>query len=249
MKLSFRPLLLGLSLCLLQAASAELPSNWPLPTLPPGANPATFATPRNDWMVQFAEILQGVKKQKIDLAFEGDSITAGWRGGGHDVFTSRYSALNAYSFGIGGDRTEHVLWRLQQGELDGLSPKLIVLMIGTNNISAGNTPQQVAEGIAAIVKDMRTRCPSSHILLLAIFPRGPVASYPLRAKITETNKLIQPLADDKNVTYLDIGQKFLAPDGTLSPDIMPDFLHPNAKGYVIWADAIQDIVNQYLKGS
>ena len=247
MVISSRSLLYAFSFCLIQAASAEGPTNWPVPTPPPNTNSATFAAPRNEWMENFTRNLQLAKGGKIDLLFEGDSITAGWRVTGREVFSARYGSLNAVSFGIGGDRTESVLWRIQQGELNGIEPKLIVLMIGTNNHA--NTPAQVAEGVGAVVKEMRTHCPKSHILLLAIFPRSQKPTDSLRLKVEEVNKLIAPLADGKNVTFLDFGKKFLAPDGTLPAELMPDFLHPNAKGYEIWADAIQDVVNQYVKGS
>jgi lysophospholipase L1-like esterase len=190
-------------------------------------------------------MIQRANANKYDLIFDGDSITDNWQAAGKGVWTQHYAALNPVDFGIGGDRTEHLLWRLQQGQVDGQNPKLIVLMIGTNNL-ASNSDDQISEAIGAIVKDYLKRCPQAHLLLLGIFPRGASATDPFRARITSINQKIAPLGDGKRVTYLDIGSKFLQPDGTLTKDIMPDYLHPSAKGYEIWASAIQPIVDQYV---
>ena len=118
-------------------------------------------------------------------------------------------------------------------------------MIGTNNLGA-NTNEQIAEGVAAIVQDYRTRCPDAVVLLQAIFPRGPKATDPFRARIKAINEIIAKLHDGKKVIFIDFGEKFLSADGTLLPEIMPDFLHPSPKGYQIWADAIQPVINQYF---
>ncbi|MBI3828424.1 MAG: GDSL family lipase [Planctomycetes bacterium] len=179
------------------------------------------------------------------MLFLGDSITDGWRGGGGKaIWDKAFAPLKAANFGISGDRTEHVLWRCQNGELEGYQAKLTVIMIGTNN--GGDKAPDVAAGIEAIVKEVEKRQPASKILLLAIFPRGPDSKFPPRVKNEEVNKLISKLDDGKKIKYLDINPKFLTDDGTLGKDIMPDLLHPNAKGYQIWADAILPVVKEML---
>jgi lysophospholipase L1-like esterase len=200
------------------------------------------------------------KQGEAQLVVLGDSITAGWSGKGKEVWEKYWAPLKAANFGIGGDRTEHVLWRLEHGNFDGLKPKEIVLMIGTNNTGHQGraqkeldgavyecTPQQTAEGVKAIVDKLKQKCPGAKILLLAIFPRGANAEDKLRQQNEQVNGIIKNLADGKTVYWLDINQKFLEPDGTLSKEIMPDLLHPNAKGYEIWAEAIQDKVKELLK--
>jgi lysophospholipase L1-like esterase len=147
---------------------------------------------------------------------------------------------------LAGDKTEHLLWRLSQGQMNGMHPKLIVLLIGTNNLGS-NTNEQIAEGIKAILAEYRRVCPDAVILLQGIFPRGHEASDPFRARIKEINKVIATYADGKKVLFLDFGDKFLQPDGTLSAEISPDFLHPSAKGYQIWSDAIQPVIDQYVR--
>ncbi len=192
------------------------------------------------------EFLKIAKAGGVDLLFVGDSITDGWRGGGKAVWDKYFAPLKAANFGISGDRTEHVIWRLRNGELEGIQPKLVVLMIGTNN---GDPAGDVALGIKTILTDIRERSPRSKVLLLGIFPRSekPDAG---RAKNDEVNTLIAKFAtfaETGRVAYLDIGARFLAPDQTLPKDVMPDFLHPNEKGYQIWADAIGDKVKQMLQ--
>jgi len=245
-----RPLLAA-SLFATSAFAADKPAIWPMPSpfpeVPAGANTATYPAPRLDW---FARVKANNEKAAqnaggIQLIFDGDSITDGWQSGGRPIWMERYAKHNAFDFGISGDRTEHVLWRLSQGQVNNIHPKLIAIMIGTNNMGA-NSPEQIAAGVKAIVDDYRSRCPDATILLQAIFPRGQEAANPYRAKIKETNKIISGFADGDKVIYLDFGDKFLEPDGTLSPSIMPDFLHPNAKGYQIWADAIQPVIDRFF---
>ncbi len=243
----------GLALCLYAAdpvaPAADAPAAWPmpatLPEVPAGTNPAAFPMPKIDWLYRVKQDNAQAKAiaPTIQLVFDGDSITDGWHGGGRQVWNDRYGKLNAFNFGIGGDRTEHVLWRLSAGQMDGIHPKLIAIMIGTNN---GNKVEQVAGGVQAIVAEYRKLCPDAVVLVQAIFPRGKDATDPSRARIKAINAILAKLDDGNKVIFIDFGEKFLSPDGTLSPDIMPDYLHPNAKGYQIWADAIQPTIDKYF---
>jgi len=239
------PLLAVLGLCFATAAFAEIPPSavWPLPAVPTGANPETIATPRDEWVARVDRTLAVTKGKQFELVFDGDSITDFWQGTGKAVWAARYGALKAVDFGISADKVENLLWRLQQGEVDGMDPKLVVMMIGTNN-SGRDSVDQIAEGVANVTAEYQKRCPNAEILLLGIFPRSALPTDPIRAKIAAINKKISALQGGR-VTYLDIGAKFLQPDGTLTKEIMPDFLHPSAKGYQIWADAIQAVVDQY----
>ncbi len=188
------------------------------------------------------KFLARTKKGNVDLLFLGDSITQGW----HDNSTwqRHYGPRNAANYGIGGDRTEHVLWRIQNGEIEGISPKLIVLMIGTNN-SRDNSADEIALGVKTIVKTLREKLPQTKILLLGIFPRGEKPN-PQRDKLNQVNATISKLDDGAFVHYLDIGKAFLAEDGSLPKNVMPDFLHLSPKGYQIWADAIEPTVWKLL---
>ncbi len=210
-----------------------------------GANTAIKPVPREGgWLKRHEGFVAQARQGGIDILFVGDSITDGWRN--RQLWKERYVPLKAADFGISGDRTEHVLWRLQNGELDGIKPKVIVLMIGTNNAGKNSTPE-IVESITAIVKEFRARLPESKILLLGVFPRDAQPGTPNRVKIKEINSSIAKLDDGKHVKYLDIGDKFLEPDGTMSKEIMPDFLHPNDRGYQIWADAMQETLTSLLK--
>ena len=230
--------------------SAAIPPGevWPNPVPPAGVNPAEFAAPRNDWVVRVQDTLTRTEGKHYDLIFDGDSITDGWQGKGKAVWDARYASLNAVDFGISGDKVEHVLWRLKQGQGKDADPKLVVLMIGTNN-TGRDTADQIAAGIKNLVGAYEQQCPHARILLLGVFPRGAAATDPARAKIKEINKQIATLDDGgKRVTFLDFGDKFLAPDGTLTKEIMPDFLHPNDRGYHIWADAIAPEIEKTFPG-
>jgi len=188
-------------------------------------------------------------KNKVDLLWVGDSITHAWddRPKAGAVWDKYYAKRKALNIGFSGDRTEHVLWRLQNGAVEGISPKLAIVMIGTNN--AGHRKEaskDTALGIKAILGEMRTRMPKTKILLLAIFPRGKDDNDTLRKLNLGTNEIIKGYADDKSVFYLSINDKFLEKDRTLSKTIMPDLLHPNAKGYQIWAEAIEPKVKELM---
>ncbi len=213
-------------------------SNWLAPTPPPGTNSAAFPVLKNDWVSHFAHNIDRVKNKRVDLIFDGDSITDFWEGKGKEVWAKNYSKLNPADFGISGDRTENLLWRIDHGQVDGLHPKMVAIMIGTNNLGA-NTDAQIAEAITAIVHDYQKHLPDAVILLQGIFPRGEKPTDSNRQRIKTINSMISKLGDGNKVVYMDFGDKFLEPDGTLSKDVMFDSLHPSAKGYEIWADAIR----------
>jgi lysophospholipase L1-like esterase len=181
----------------------------------------------------------------LEVIFDGDSITNGWTIQDHGlaVWKERIEPYHAYNFGISGDKTQHVLWRLAHGQAEGLHPKLIVLMIGTNNMGRSWSPAQVADGVEAIVTTYHQRCPEAAILLQGILPRGD-AHDAIRGKISETNVLLAAWAPANGAIFRDFGAKFLEADGRLKADCFIDKTHPNAKGYGIWADAIKDILDQ-----
>jgi lysophospholipase L1-like esterase len=185
------------------------------------------------------------KPGEVDLIFLGDSITQGWEGAGKEIWAKHYDSRRAMNAGIGGDRTQHILWRLENGNIKGITPKLAVLMIGTNNSGANNS-EEIAAGITAIVTKLRKELPETKVLVLGIFPRGADKNNPQRKVNEGANAIVSKLADDKHVYYLDIGPKFLAEDGTLSKEIMPDLLHLSPKGYEIWATSIEDKVAELM---
>lgn len=182
----------------------------------------------------------------IGLVLIGDSITDGWSGK-KDTYgvLAPWKPLN---LGISGERTEQVLWRLENGELEGYKAKAVMIMIGTNNLGhfGDEQPEWTAAGVAKIVALVRAKQPQARILLLAIFPRGK-AGDPIKARVDAANALISKLGDGKMVTFMDIGPRFLLPDGSLSKELMPDFLHPNAAGYKVWLDAVKPTLDDMMK--
>jgi lysophospholipase L1-like esterase len=223
-------------------------------------NSATTPAQRTDKgsAARHEQFLKRAAMGNVDALFLGDSITQGWEGNGKEAWARNFESLKAANFGIGGDRTQHVLWRITEGkELEGISPKAAVLMIGTNNAGT-NTAEEIAAGVEAIVKELRRQKPNMKILLLGVFPRSAkspkdvadtkrIPADDLNKKLPEVNQRIAKLDDGKAVKYLDIGSKFLDPDGGLSREVMPDYLHLSKKGYEIWADAIKGPVEELLK--
>jgi lysophospholipase L1-like esterase len=204
-----------------------------------------------DWYARHHAELELQKRLKPRVVLIGDSITHFWDGppiannvNGPTAWQRVFGGLPVINMGFGWDRTQNVLWRLRQGEFDLLSPQWVVLGIGTNNLTGttnarANTPEEIVDGIAAICLEVRQRSPQSHIALMAIFPRGANPSDPLRGPILKTNDLLaRRFAGDPWVTYLDLGPRFLAPDGSLPSALMPDGTHPSDAGYRIWADAL-----------
>ncbi len=205
-----------------------------------------------DWEERHAACVALMKERKPEIIMLGDSITHFWGGepvSGRRTGTNEWNRLFAgrrvVNLGYGWDRTENVLWRLTHGEFDDVSPEVVVVMIGTNNMGL-NTPDEIAAGIEAICAEIHRRSNRTRILLLGIFPRGakPDAT---RAKVSEVNERIAKLDGKADVTYLDIGGKFLEPDGSISKEVMYDFLHPSAKGYAIWAEAMEPILKRLLQ--
>jgi len=197
------------------------------------------------WMERHESFNKRVAQGNVDLLLIGDSITHGWEGEGKEIWEKYYAPRNAVNLGIGGDRTQHVLWRLDNGNVEGIAPKLAVLMIGTNN-AGSNTSEEIAEGVAAIVKSLREKLPETKVLVLAIFSRGANNDDAGRRKNEGANEIIAKLADGEMVHFLNINEAFLDDDGALPLDVMPDLLHPNAKGYQIWADAMEDKVAELM---
>ncbi len=181
-----------------------------------------------------------------DIEFIGDSIMQGWEGAGKSVWQEFYGKRKVINFGVSGDRTQHVLWRFEQGQLDGIKAKVAVVMIGTNNSGPGrNTPDEILAGVTAVVNQIRARQPDTKILLLGIFPRGRTFNEQ-RGDILQVNQVLAKLDDDKNIFYLDFGSQLIEDDGSISKSIMPDALHPNAAGYRIWANATEPKLKQLL---
>lgn len=178
------------------------------------------------------------------LVFLGDSITEGWEDEGRIAWERFYgpaTGRDAANFGIGGDRTEHVLWRLEHGNFDGLSPKLIVVMIGTNNAGHRKDPaHETQAGVRKIVAGLLAKCPESKILLLGVFPRGDRLDDPCRVLNDQVNAgLRDAYQGDPRVRYRDIGGIFVDADGVPRRDLMPDLLHLSPEGYEMWAKAIE----------
>ena len=175
-----------------------------------------------------------------ELVFLGDSITHGWERNGQTTWDKYYGDRKAINLGFGGDRTEHVLWRLDHGEFDGYKPRVAVIMIGTNNTGHDmHPPEAIAAGVKKIVATIQNKSPDTKILLLGIFPRGATTDDPKRVNNDKTNDIISTMADEKRVFFLNINDEFLTEDGVLTKEIMPDLLHPKEKGYAIWAEAIE----------
>ena len=220
----------------------------PLPSAAPLAGP-WIAAPRPwstaKWLAQHEAFVARARRGNVDVVFLGDSIAAFFQQRAPEVWDREIAPLgNVVDFGIEGDRTQFVLWRVQNGELDGTNARAVVLMIGTNNLAAA-TPENVARGVAAIVDAVRAKLPNAVIVLNALFPRGD-PNDPLRAKAADVNARLAALADGAHVRWLDAGPGFLTADGTIAPALMPDKLHPSREGYEVWAAALRPVLAELL---
>lgn len=195
------------------------------------------------WQGIHESFVKKTKEGKIDLLFVGDSITEQWRE--NAVWKKCFAARNPANFGIGGDLVQNVLWRMANGEVDGISPKVLVLLIGTNNTGNDN-PEDIARGIAAVVDLLHKKLPTTKVVLMGILPRGPEPKTPLREKIAAVNEAVKKLADGKKTVYLDLGPALLDKDGKLPGDVSPDSLHLSEKGYQIWAEALEPLLAKMM---
>jgi lysophospholipase L1-like esterase len=214
----------------------------------PRLNVAATFTQTNQRMGPRHEGFVATAKQgNIDLLLHGDSITDWWQlDANKPVFDKYFGSIRTANFAVAGDTTQGVLWGLRNGEGQGFQPKAVMLMIGTNNTGQSTGPE-IAEGVGAVVMELRRNFPSAKILLLAIFPRA-LPGDPVRDKIAEANQIIAKLDDKKNVFYMDIGQKFLDDKGVFLPDsFRADNLHPQAKGYEIWGEAVSAKLAELMK--
>jgi lysophospholipase L1-like esterase len=216
----------------------------------PRVNTATIPNLASFFQTKHEDNLKVAKQGDIDVLFMGDSITDFWRTpegpfAGKPVFDRYFGNLKAANFGIAGDTTQGVLYRLQNGEGQGFSPRVVMLMIGTNNTMLHTAPE-IAEGIGAVILELKKDFPKAKILLLAVFPRSTPGD-PVRETITEINNIISRLHDGDRVHYLDIGSKFLDDKGYIPTDVMSDGLHPTTKGYEIWAEAVKEHIENLMK--
>lgn len=203
------------------------------------------------WNHLHKQYVERAKKGGIDVLFLGDSLVLGWSDSAQkDLWKKHYEPLKAASFGIGGDRTQQILWRIANGELDGITPKVIVLMIGINNIVANDSPEKIADGAKKIIEVLRQRVPNGKILLLGILPAGQASGDTMRGKIKQVKALTAKLDDGKNVRFLDIGPKLVDASGIIDPTkdlFQADALHLKVKGYETWADTMKPLLDEMLK--
>jgi lysophospholipase L1-like esterase len=217
----------------------------------PRANPAIIPVKHNGKRTD--QVLERATNNPgpCDIAFIGDSITQGWEGNGKTVWTNYYGNRKCLNFGVGGDRTEHVLWRFENGQLDGIKPKAVVLMIGTNNSNKNKdgTEQysegEILAGVQAIIQQLRARLPETKVLVVGIFPRAKTFSTQ-RGKLLQINQALAKVADGQMIHYVDFGSQLIEADGSISREIMPDALHLSEKGYTIWAQAIEPKLKELL---
>jgi len=215
----------------------------------PAIDEAPMKAKSYDWMGRHNSVVERVKKGNVDLIFIGDSITHGWEGGGKPYWDQYYGKRNAVNMGFGWDRTEHVLWRLQHGEIEGISPKVAVILIGVNNLGSNHSVDDTVTGVKAVIANVRHDLPRTKILLLGVFPWQETPTSPQRVRVNAVNEQLAKLDGRDKVTYLNIGQRFLRLDGTMSRLVMPDFLHPNRHGYKMWAEEMEPTLAKLMGDS
>lgn len=227
----------------------EVPAVTPVPSQEDRGGAAGWGEGRT-WMDQHEDINRIARDGGIELVLLGDSITQSWGGEGRSVWSPAENARRRCfaswavgNFGISGDRTQHVSWRIENGNLDGIEPWGVMLLIGTNNLTAGDPPEQVAAGIEAVVDRLERAEPQAHVLLLGVLPRGEQPDDPMRERVAEVNRLILSLGGRAGVTYLDLGPLFLNTDASARADLYGgDFLHLSLAGYEAWGEAVQPIL-------
>jgi len=257
------PRTINLSPLTVYTVEAEVYADGPAPALAPlgvavpePRQPADVAAPKlagdgtinPGFLAMHEKYIERGKAGPIGVLFIGDSITAGWQIP-TGLWKNNFGQFNPANFGIPGDGTQHVLWRIENGELDGIAPKVVVVLIGTNNM--GYPADDIVKADTKIVATIHEKLPDTKVLLLGIFPRGADITKvgPTRDKIKAINLELAKLDDGDKTRFLDIGDKFLDADGNLPADTMPDGLHPNAKGYQIWADAMLPLLTKMMQSA
>ena len=214
----------------------------------PTNDPAKPERPNEEWRMRHGERVADVRSHadNLDVIFIGDSITGGWLNVGKAVWEKEIVPLRAVNIGIAGSQTSHILWQFENGAIDGINPRLAVLMIGVNNVMAApsQSAADIARGVTAIVTKLREKLPHTKVLLLGTFPKDPSPTTPDRRKIQEINSLIAKLNDGKWIRFCDLSPNFVGADGALSSEISPDGVHLSAKGYQIWADAMRALLTE-----
>jgi len=246
----------GAAASLTNSTSTNSPSTTPTETAPASLpEPLSTTTPDNTrylnaptLLTACADRVAAFNNKPCDIIFIGDSITAGWLGAGKAIWDKKYAPRHALDFGINGDKTQNVLWRLANMGVQGMQPKVAVIMIGTNNTL--NSPHEIADGVKSVLANTQENFPGIKIILVSILPNARAND-----KMMEANSLIRSYADDSAVYYLDLVSLMPevttnAPDGTLDTNwkgLGPDHLHPDASGYQIWADAMEPLLANMLK--
>lgn len=233
-------LVVALGMAIVQLSLTQVPDRKPAAVVPV---PQTASW----WTTRHEHTLARIHQGGVDLLLIGDSITQGWADEGRRIWDAYYGRRRAVNLGFNDDRTEHVLWRLEHGEIEGIAPKLAVVMIGTNNTGARHDlAEETTAGIQAILTTLRKGLPGTKILLLGVFPRSPSADDPLRRLNDAINDRLRAYADNRHIFFLDLSRQFLDDRGRLSQDLMPDYLHPSERGYQVWADGMEDVIRKLL---
>ena len=201
------------------------------------------------WQDRFKEkfLEANNKSSNIELVLLGDSIMHAWEAEGYEEWQRHFAGIETLNLGFAGDRTEHVLWRIENGALEGISPKIIALLIGTNNI--GHRVESIDEtlkGIISIINLVNKKIPNAKVLLFAVFPRSKRPSARLRLRVNDLNKRLEETVEDTDVCYVDLTHLFLDEHGILNEDVSPDYLHLSRHQYKKWAEYIQPIIDKHL---
>ena len=237
---------------LVRVPDSEAPPAPPMPPedarlIPTLAIPGFYADSPKQWMLMHESHVKRAKQGDVELLFLGDSITQGWNHA-PQVFDKAFGKWKTALFGIRGDKTGNLLWRLDHGEVDGLSPKVVVLLIGVNNLwGNANTDTEVAIGIVAVTDRIQLKLPHAKILLIGLLPTGEHIDLPVRNAILNVNRLLANAQLGEHIRYCDIGSSLLDEDGSISKGVMADFLHPTPLGYERAAKALGPIISEMMK--
>ncbi len=258
--MKLQPVVVALFACLASCATTEAPapvsalasapSAVPEPVAAPVVNTAVVPAPRMDpgILERQAECLRRVREtERANVIFLGDSITQGWEGGGSEHWTRAFAPLGALNLGVSGDRTENVLWRLEQAPLGKLQPQAIVLLIGTNNLGHGtHTGEQTLAGIQRVIATLRTQVPAARLFVLEVFPRGERFNA-MRGELAQLNQALRARQAELGCETLALGDRWVQLDGSISTSDMPDHLHLSPAAYGQWADALEPVLRAALR--